>query len=131
MAKLFAPLGLELVVELPPVVVVPFVVPLVDVLFDATGLLPGAMYVVPLTNDAANAGEYAAHVAFSARGQVSSWQIAWVAGAAVAGMAAAGLHREPKALLRAMPTAVASSLVTPKEAAERPTWVEVGELVWV
>jgi len=123
MATLFALDGLVLEAAPPLDVEVPLDVPLVEVLLEAAGLLPGAVNTVPFWKDAAVAGVYAAHVAFSAIGQVESWQIAWISGAADAGMDAAAEHRDPKALVRAPPTAVASSIVTPKLAAESPTWV--------
>lgn len=97
MAKVSAPDGLELVAAVPPVVepVVELVgvEPLVKLPLAETGLLPGAVKTVPLTNEAAVAGVYAEQVALSAIGQVESWQMAWVAGAAVAGIATAGAHR--------------------------------------
>jgi len=79
--------------------------------------------VVPLVYIGSATFPYASQVAFGDSGQSEAWQIAWRAAGAAAGTDAGGAQRIPKVVWRAMPTAVTSSVVTPKEAAAVPTWV--------
>jgi len=58
-------------------------------------------------------------------GQAELIQIAWKSGLAIIGTDALGEQRMLKVLVRAMPTAVTSSVVTPKEVAARATsWMK-------
>lgn len=57
------------------------------------------------------------------KGHVSAWQRDWSWAPCEGTTTAGGAQRYPKTLFRLSPTVVTSSLVTPNDAAERPTWV--------